>query len=57
MNLFQTSPLEYSEAGVQSVRVSEVASQTDNNENARKTNLSREELEKVRLLSVPIVCL
>ena len=46
---FQTSPVEYSEAGVQSVRVSEVASQTDNNENARKTNLSREELEKVRL--------
>ena len=46
---FQTWPLEYSEAGVQSVRVSEVASQTDNNENTRKTNLSREELEKVRL--------
>ena len=42
--------MEYSEAGVQSVRVSDVASQTDNSENARKTNLSREELEKVRLL-------
>ena len=26
-----------------------VASQADNNKNARKTNLSREELEKVRL--------